>query len=318
MSVAGYLARRFAQFCVTLLVASFAVFSLMYIAPGSPLTFVLGPRSASPEQVAAVTARYHFDDPFIVRYWAWLSAVLHGDLGRSIVLNQNVSDLISSRLATTTLLVAYATVLFALFGILLGTLSARRPGAIDGSITVSATLMIATPTFVLGTILITFVGVELGWLPVYGAGSGVVGRLSHLTLPAITLAFASAGYLARITRSALREELGREHVETARSRGLSESTVFRRHVLRNAMIPIVTVSGLTIGALIAGAVIVETIFALDGLGSLLVEAILKNDFAIVQGVVLILVTVFMVINLVTDILYTLIDPRLELGADPNA
>jgi peptide/nickel transport system permease protein len=318
MSVGGYLARRLVGFCVTLLIASFAVFSLMYIAPGSPLTFVLGPRTTSPEQVAAVKARYNLDDPFLVRYWDWLSGVLHGDLGRSIVMNQNVADLISTRLVTTAMLVAYATVLFALVGVALGALSARRPGAIDKSSTIVATLMIATPTFVLGTVLITFVGVELGWFPTYGAGTGLYGRLTHLTMPAVTLAFASAGYLARITRSALRDELGREHVETARSRGLSERTIFRRHVLRNAMIPIVTVSGLTIGALIAGAVIVETIFALDGLGSLLVEAILKKDFAIVQGVVLILVTVFMVINLVTDVLYTLIDPRLELGADPNA
>jgi len=318
MSVAGYLARRLVGFCITLLISSFAVFSLMYIAPGSALTFVLGPRTPSPEQIAAIKARYHFDDPFIVRYWDWLKGVFRADLGRSIVLNQEVSDLVASRLPTTTLLVAYATVLFVLVGVFLGALSARRPGTIDKTSSIAATLMIATPTFVIGTVLITMIGVELGWLPVYGAGSGIVGRLSHLTLPAITLAFASAGYLARITRSALREELGREYVETARSRGLSEATVFRRHVLRNAMIPIVTVSGLTIGALIAGAVIVETIFALDGLGSLLVEAILKKDMAIVQAVVLILVTVFMVINLVTDVLYTLIDPRLELGSEPNA
>ena len=318
MSVGGFLARRFVGFVVTLLIASFAVFSLMYIAPGDPLSFVLGTRSVSAERVAAAKARYNLDDPFLVRYWDWLTGVLHGDFGRSIVLNQEVSDLISVRLQTTALLVGYATVLFLLVGVALGASAARRPGPIDSTLTVFATFAIAMPTFVLGTVLITFFAVELGWFPVYGAGVGIVGRLNHLTLPAITLAFASAGYLARITRSALRDELGREHVETARSRGLSERSVFRRHVLRNALIPIVTVTGLTIGALIAGAVIVETIFALDGLGSLLVEAILKKDYPIVQAIVLVLVIVFMVINFLTDIVYTLIDPRLELGADPNA
>jgi len=317
MGVGAFLVRRLVGFVLTLFIASFAVFSLMYVAPGSPLSFVLGPRTTSPAQIAAVKARYHFDDPFLVRYWDWLIGVLHGDFGRSIVLNQNVADLITARITTTTLLVAYATVLFVVVGVALGISSALRPGVVDGSITVVATLAIATPAFVLGTVLITSLAVNLGWFPVFGAGTGVAGRLVHLTLPAVTLAFASAAYLARITRSAVLDELGREHVETARSRGLSEQTVFRRHVLRNALIPIVTVTGLTIGALIAGAVIVETIFALDGLGSLLVEAILKKDFPIVQGVVLILVAAFMVINLVTDVMYTLIDPRLELGADPN-
>ncbi len=318
MGFTVFLTRRVAGLGITLLVASFAVFSLMYIAPGSVLSFVLGNRTTSPEQIAAVKARYHLDDSFLRQYWDWLSGVFHGDLGRSIVFNQDVMDLVGGRLATTTLLVLYSTILIIIFGIAFGTLSALRPGVVDHSITIAATIGIATPAFVLGTYLITFLCVRLGWFPVYGSGEGAWGRLTHLTLPAITLAVASAAYLARITRSSVRDVLGREHVMTARGRGLSERTILRRHVLRNAMIPIVTVTGLTIGTLVAGAVIVENIFGLDGLGSLLVLAILQKDFPIVQAVVLILVLIFVIINLITDILYTVIDPRLELGADPNA
>jgi peptide/nickel transport system permease protein len=311
MKVAKLIAWRLGGLALTLLVASFAIFSLLYVAPGNPLTTLLGSRGASPERVAALKAQYHLDEPFLARYWHWVSDALHGDLGRSIVFNQPVAHLIAGRVATTVLLVGLSAVLIMLGGVAAGTLAAMRPGRVDGGVMAGATLGLATPAFVIGVALIGVFAVNLGWFPAFGGGAGVPDKLWHLTLPALTLACGGVAYTARITRAAVRTELGREHVETARSRGLPEPVIVRRHVLRNAMIPITTVAGLTIAALIAGTVVVENVFALDGLGSLLVRSILQKDFAIVQAVVLILVTAFVVINTAVDLLYTAIDPRLR-------
>jgi peptide/nickel transport system permease protein len=311
VKVAALVARRLLGLVITLLIASFVIFSLLYIAPGNPLTTLLGSRGASPERIAALEAQYHLDEPFLARYWHWITDALQGDLGRSIVFNQPVAHLIEGRITTTVILVGLAGVLIMVGGVLAGTLAAMRPGRVDGGIMAGATLGLATPAFVIGVALIGVFAVNLGWFPAFGAGSGPLDRLWHLTLPALTLAFGGAAYTARITRSAVRTELGREHVETARSRGLPERAIVRRHVLRNALIPITTVAGLTIAALIAGTVVVENVFALDGLGSMLVRSILQKDFAIVQAVVLILVATFVVVNTIVDLLYTAIDPRLR-------
>jgi len=174
---------------------------------------------------------------------------------------------------------------------------------------------LSTPAFVLGALLIVVFALGLGWFPVYGSGSGFGDRLWHLTLPAIALALSSAAYLSRISSASITSEMGKEHVETAMSRGLPRKLVVRRHVLRNASIPVITVVGLTIAGLVAGTVVVENVFALDGLGSLLVRAILQRDYAVVQAVVLLLTIVFVLVNLVVDVLYSLVDPRLSLDGD---
>lgn len=310
-----FIARRIGSLVVVLVVASFAVFSLLYLAPGSPLSYILGNRSATPEQIARVSERYHLNDPLFVRYWAWLQDVLHGDLGRSIVYRQDVTDLLGSRAPTTLALVVYAAVIIAIVGIGLGLLSALRPGKIDAAVSVLTTAFLSTPVFVVGVALISVFAVRLSWFPVFGAGSGVVGRIWHLTLPAVALSLASAGYLARITRASVSTELRREHVETARSRGLGSARIVRHHVFRNSLIPITTVLGVTIATLIAAAVVVEKVFAVEGLGSLLVDAILRSDFVVVQAVVLVLVTAFVVINTIVDVLYTVIDPRMSIGSE---
>ena len=313
MTVLTFTGKRIASLLVVMLAASFLVFSLMELAPGSPLTFLLGNRSASPEQVARVEAQYHLDDPFLVRYWTWLIDVLHGDLGRSVAYKQDVLDLLGPRVLTTVGLVVFAGVLIAVAGVGLGLLAGARPGPVDGVITFVTTSFLATPVFVSGVALIWVFASQLDWLPLYGAGSGFGDRFVHLVLPAVTLSLASAAYLARITRAAVSDELRSEHVETARSRGLGSGYVLRHHVLRNSMIPITTVLGLTIATLIAGAVVVENVFALDGLGSLLVEAILRSDFVVVQAVILALVATFVVVNTVVDVVYVLVDPRISLS-----
>ena len=313
MTVLTFAGKRIASLLVVMLAASFLVFSLMELAPGSPLTFLLGNRSASPEQIARVKAQYHLDDPFLVRYWTWLTDVLHGDLGRSVAYKQDVLDLLGPRVLTTVGLVIFAGVLIAVAGVGLGLLAGTRPGPVDGVITFVTTSFLATPVFVSGVALIWVFASQLDWLPLYGAGSGFGDRFVHLVLPAVTLSLASAAYLARITRAAVSDELRSEHVETARSRGLGSGYVLRHHVLRNSMIPITTILGLTIATLIAGAVVVENVFALDGLGSLLVEAILRSDFVVVQAVILALVATFVVVNTVVDVVYVLVDPRISLS-----
>ncbi|WP_328807758.1 ABC transporter permease [Nonomuraea antri] len=303
--------KRLAGLGVVLLVASFLVYGLLYLVPGGPMAFLLGNRSGTPEQIAAIRAQYHLDDPFLVRYFAWLRDALTGDFGDSLVYRQQVSALIGSRVSTTILLVIYATVLISLGGIAMGLLAGLRGGRVESAIGVVSSVLLATPPFVVGVLLVIVFALGLGWFPVFGPGDGPLDRLYHLTLPAITLSLASAAFLARITRASVQEELGREHVETAHARGFAARHIVRRHVLRNAAIPVVTVTGLNVAGLIAGSVVVENIFALDGLGSLFVRAILQRDFAIVQAVVLVLVTAFVLINLLVDLCYSALDPRLS-------
>ncbi|MER5948608.1 ABC transporter permease [Streptomyces sp. NPDC001904] len=309
-STVKFVLLRLIGLAAVLLVASFLVYGLLYLVPGGPMSFLLGNRTATPEQIATIRAQYHLDDPFLVRYVRWLGDALGGDLGRSLVYRQDVTALLATRIATTLWLVCYSSVLIVVGGLAAGSLAALRGGRTDALVSGVSSLFLATPVFVVGVVLVIVFARGLGWFPVFGAGEGFGDRLHHLTLPALTLAVGSAAYLARITRASVREEMGREHVDTARSRGLAESRIVRRHVLRNAAVPVTTVVGLTVAGLLAGAVVVENVFALDGIGSLFVRAIMQRDFAVVQAVVLVLVASFVVVNLVVDLLYSVLDPRM--------
>ncbi len=309
-----FLLQRLALLATTLVVASFAIYSALYAAPGNPIATLTGGRTPTPEAIAVLEARYHLNDPFLVRYWDWLVGALHGDLGVSIPLHQEVSTLIGERIGTTAALVAYAAVIILVVGVGLGILGALRPGAVDGAVIVFTTISAALPSFVASIVLLLVFAVNLGWFPAFGTGTGVVDGFRHLTLPACALALTSIALVARITRAAVRDELGREHVQTAISRGIPFPAVVRRHVLRNAAIPITTVAGLTIASLIALSSVVERAFALNGLGSYLVQAALSKDFAVVQGISLVLVVAFVVVNVIVDLLYATLDPRVALGS----
>jgi peptide/nickel transport system permease protein len=198
-------------------------------------------------------------------------------------------------------------------GVTLGLVAGIRGGLLDKGVLLATVIGQAVPSFVAAMVLIWLFAVQLGWFPAIGSGSGLGGRLQHLVLPSIALALAQLAYVARITRAATRQELGREHIETARARGLAPSQITRRHVVRNAMIPIVTVSGLTVAGLLATTVVVERAFNLDGVGSLLVEAVVRKDFAVTQAVSLVLVTAFVVVNALVDLLYGVLDPRVRAG-----
>jgi len=308
-----FLLRRLLMLVVTLLVSSFVIFTALYIAPGNPIATLSGGRSLPPEAVAQLEQRFHLDQPFPVRYWEWLSGAVQGDFGVSISQRQDVSSLIASRISTTLELVAYASAIILVVGVGMGVVGGLKPGAVDTGLLVVTTVLAALPAFVASTFLIGTFSVGLGWFPSLGNGEGFFGRIHHLTLPAVALAGASMALVARVTRTSVRGEMNREHVQTAVSRGLSRRTIIRRHVLRNAAIPITTVAGITIASLIALAAVVERAFTLNGLGSYLVSAAASKDFAVVQGISLVLVTVFVVLNTIVDLLYALLDPRVELG-----
>lgn len=297
----------------TLLVSSFVIYGALYLAPGNPIATLTGGRTPTPEAIAILEERYHLNEPFLVRYVDWLVAVLHGDFGVSIPLHQDVSTLIAERIGVTASLVLYAAIIILIIGIGSGILAALRPGIIDSSVIIGSTISAALPSFIAAIILLLVFAVQLGWFPAFGPGDGFVDRIYHLTLPAFALGFASLAIVARVTRACVRDELVREHVQTATSRGIPRHLVIRRHVLRNAAIPITTVAGLTIASLIALSAIVERAFALNGLGAYLIQAALSKDFAVVQGISLVLVMAFVITNTVVDVLYALLDPRVKLG-----
>lgn len=309
-----FVAGRLVGLVVTLLVTSFLVFSSLYVAPGDPISFLLQGRSPSPAAVAAVKAQYGLDQPFILQYLHWLGGVLHGDFGRSLEFRQDVGSLILARLPTTLALVGMSAVIILVIGLGAGIIGALRAGRFaDKSVLVLVTVLAAVPSFVAAILLISVFAVRLGWFPTYGSGVGLTDKIYHLTLPAIALSLTFVALLGRVTRSSMLDELGREHVEVAVSRGIPYPTVVRRHVLRNALGPISTISGLLVAGLLVSSAVVETAFGLDGIGSLLVQAVDKLDFPVVQALVLVVVAVFVIINTAIDLLYPLIDPRVAAG-----
>lgn len=314
MTIARFLLGRLIALVVTLLLASLAVYGALYLAPGSPIAFLTRGRTTSPEELEAIKAQYHLDEGFLGQYTHWISGILHGDFGTSILGKAPVLSLLGGRAYNTLLLVVFAAVIILIVGLAVGITAGLKPGWIDKSLMVGATGAMAVPAFVAAIVLVLIFAVNLQWFPVFGTGDGgLADHLYHLVLPSIALAFASVAYVARLTRAAVRTEADSDHVQTAVSRGLPRSAVISRHVLRNAMIPIVTVAGLTIGGLIAGAVVIEQVFQLNGLGSFLVQAVGQKDFPVVQAIVLILVAVFIVLNTVVDVLYALLDPRITAG-----
>jgi peptide/nickel transport system permease protein len=309
-----FLLRRAAMLVVTMFVASFAIYSAMYLAPGNPIAALTGGRTPSPEAIAILEERYHLNEPFMVRYFSWLGNALTGDLGVSIPLRQDVSTLIAQRVGTTIQLVLYASAIIMILGIGMGILGGLRRGVVDGTVIVATTIGAAVPSFVAAILLLSVFAVNLGWFPALGTGDGFFDQLHHLTLPAIALAFTSIALVARVTRTAVREELHREHVQTAVSRGIPTPLIIRRHVLRNAAIPITTVVGITIASLFAASAVVERAFSLNGVGSYLIQAAASKDMAVVQGITLLIVMVFVVVNTIVDILYAALDPRVTLGS----
>ncbi|HET6911149.1 MAG TPA: ABC transporter permease [Mycobacteriales bacterium] len=297
-----------------LFVASIVIFLLEHLAPGSPESVLLGGRPATPQLLAAIRREYHLDAPLWTQYWDWLTGVLHGNFGQSITYKASVSSVIGSRIGATLELGVYAALITTVIGVTLGAVAALRSGRFtDTAISTLVVVLSSISGYVSAIVLLVIFGVKLGWFPILGTGTSGTDRLYHLTLPAIALAISLIALIARTTRASVGRTLDVEFVDTARSRGLSERRIFVKHVFRNSLIPILTVSGLAVGYLISGAVLVEYTFGLNGLGSLLVQAVEAKDYAVVQGVALLFTAVFIAVNLIIDLLYGLVDPRVRIG-----
>lgn len=293
----------------TLLVASLIIYGALSLAPGDPATMLAGPR-ATPKLIAQIRRQYGLDRPFLERYWSWLTGAVHGNFGISLQFHQSVSSLLAPRLPVTLELVAYASVIIFILGLGLGLLPSLLPRA-NVLVTVLAGVGIAVPTFVAAMVLVEIFALKLGWFPAVGTGTGFASQLWHLTLPAFALALSWAAYVAQISRASVRDQQGREHVATARGRGLPSALVFRRHVLRNASLPIVTVSGLTVAGLIAGSIVVETAFGIGGIGSLLVQSVSAKDYNVVLAISLIFVAAFVLATTLSDLAHLALDPRIR-------
>ncbi|MSV72013.1 MAG: ABC transporter permease subunit, partial [Actinobacteria bacterium] len=287
MTIVWFVLRRLAAMVVILAIVSFLIFSLLALAPGDPVLLLLGPAKATPEAIARVRAEFHLDDPFLQQYWSWVGNALHGDFGRSIRSGQRVTEVIAERFPVTLLLAVYAFVLTAVIGIPAGLASGVRRGRkLDRTVTFTSLIGLSAPTFAVAVLLIYVFAIWLGWFPPFGAGEGLGDRIYHTTLPAITLAIGSIAIVSRQTRAASMDVATRDYVTFARARATGSSTIWRRYVLRNAALPVITVAGLVFAFALTGAVLVEYAFALPGIGALLVESVQRLDLPVVQAVAL--------------------------------
>lgn len=301
---------------LTLFLASLLVFFSRFIVPGDPVSFLLRGRKPSDQAVEAISAQYDLDLPAWQQYVNWITGILQGDFGRSLQYRQDVSVVIGDRLPVTLALVVMAALMIAAIGLSSGAVAALNKGRpLDRVIVLGLTVLGAIPAFVGSITLIAVFAVQLGWFPSFGSGKGFLSMLYHLVLPALALAIVFSVLVAKVTRASMIEQLSREHVEVATSRGIPPRAVVTRHVFRNATAPILTVSGMLVASLIVVSTIVETAFGISGIGSLLVQSVDRLDFPVVQAIVLLVVTAFVVVNTIVDILQPWLDPRSAQGAE---
>jgi peptide/nickel transport system permease protein len=312
-----FVVRRLAALVPVLFVVVVFVFSLIHVTPGDPAAYMLGP-SASPEEVEHLRAVLGLNLPLYQQFVIWLGRAVRGDLGQSIFMGIPVSVSIAQRLEPTFLLTFLAVIFMIAIGIPAGILAAtRRNTPADQLVMALAVLGLSVPSFWLGLNLILLVGVKLRWLPVAGyvpmAQGGVWASVRTVLMPAFSLGFINAALIARITRSSMLDVLQLDFVRTARAKGLSQATVIWRHALGNAILPVLTAVGNTFTVLLGGLVVTEQVFAIPGVGQLVINAVLRRDYPVIQGVVLYIVTLYIAINIGLDVLYAAVDPRIKYG-----
>jgi len=331
-----YITKRLLMLIPVLIGVSILSFSLIHLAPGDPALTIAGER-ASPQVISAIREKYGLDKPLTTQYWVWLKQVLQGDLGRSIVSNEYVAKEILERFPNTVELTIFAMIFAVVIGSIAGIISASRQYSVfDYSFMGLAIFGISMPVFWLGIMLMMIFGVYLRWLPISGRISMMISfqritgfylldsiitgnfaaffsSLRYLILPSIALSTIPMAIIARVTRSSMLEVLRQDFIRTERAKGLSERMVIYKHAVRNAMIPVITVIGLNFGLLLAGAILTETVFSWPGIGRYVVNAVNMRDYSVVQGCVLFFALMFVIVNLITDIVYVYIDPRIHYG-----
>jgi peptide/nickel transport system permease protein len=310
----AYTVRRIASTIPVVLLVALFVFSLLYIAPGDPAAIIAGDQ-ATPADVERIRESLGLDRPYLVRFGDWFWHVLHGDLGTSIFTNLPVTHMIAQRIEPTLSLMTLTLILSISLAIPMGVVAAWKPGTwIDRAVMMTAVLGFSTPVFVIGYVLAYVFALRLDWLPVQGftpISHGLIPFLRTLILPSVSLGLIYIALIARITRATMLDVLSQDYVRTAKAKGVAQPGVLFIHALKNAAVPIVTVIGIGFAALIGGAVVTESVFAIPGLGRLTVDAILRRDYPVIQGVVLLFSFVYVLVNLGVDLLYTLFDPRIR-------
>lgn len=301
-----YTIRRLLQTIPLLIAISFAAFIMMHLVPGDPVRNMMG-IEASKEAVEAERERLGLNDPLLVQYGRFLGGVLQGDLGTSIFTKQSVTDEILKKYPATIKLALGGIIFASVVGILAGIVSAvKRNKLTDNIIMVLSLISVSTPSFFLALVLMLFFSLQLGWLPSMGLRTPL-----HYVLPIITLGMQSVGTIARTTRSSMLEVLGQDYIRTSRSRGIPERVIIYSHAFKNAIIPVLTIVGLRFGGLLAGSMLVETVFSIPGIGRYLVDAVLERDYPVVQSTVLVLACTFVLVNLIVDLLYAVADPKIR-------
>ena len=298
-----------------LVLVAVMVFALTRLASGDPIAVLLGDQ-ATAQDIAQARVQYGLDKPVLTQFAYWVKEVLHGNLGNSIFLQRPVTQALAERAEPTFFLALFAVGIAALIGIPCGLVAAVWRGrVVDQILSAVAMLGASVPSFWMGLILIQIFAVWLGWFPASGYGNpgvSLIERLHHLVLPAVVLGVLNSALIIRFTRASVLDILNEDYVRTARSKGLSERVVILKHVLRNALVPIVTVLGLTIALMIGGAVVTETVFNLPGVGNLVVRAVLRRDYPVIQGTLLVIAAIYVLINLVIDLIYMIVDPRIRV------
>jgi peptide/nickel transport system permease protein len=317
--VGAYLARRLLLLVPVMFGVTVVVFAMMHLAPGDPAVVMAGPR-ATPEILSQVRRYLGLDQPLVVQYLTWLGHAAQGDLGRSIRQGEQVTSLVLARFQDSLLLGVSAFLLASVVGISVGVITAlNRGSAVDRVVMFVSMLGVSTPAFFLGMLLIVVFAFRFPLLPMSGLQNidGPTGPLDiarHLVLPAVTLAAPSMTVIARMVRASVLETVGREYVRTARAKGLRENLVVNRHILKNALIPVVTLLGLQVGFLLGGAAIVEVVFSYPGIGNLMVKSIVERDLPVTQGCVLLIASVYVLVNISADFVQALLDPRIRVTA----
>jgi peptide/nickel transport system permease protein len=310
----NYLLRRLAQIVPTLFFVSILIFGLQQLLPGDPAIALAG-EDRDPDTVRYLREKFHLDEPLPVRYWYWFSGVMQGNLGDSVRIQKPVTELILEKLPVTIQLATMAMLIALLIGITAGVISAvKKDTWWDHGANVFALWGLSTPNFWLGILLIMLFAVQLGWLPASGYVSpfeDLKANLAAMIMPAFVLGNAIAAVLMRHTRSAMLQVLSSDYVRTARAKGLDERVVIMKHALRNALIPVITLGALEFGTLLSGAVLTEQVFTIPGFGKLIVDAVFNRDYLVVQGVVLFTATVYVTLNLLADVAYFLVNPRMR-------
>jgi peptide/nickel transport system permease protein len=310
----AYVARRLASTVIVMAIVGVFVFMLLHLSPGDPAAIIAGD-NASPEQIAGIRKRLGLEDPLPVQFWRWSAAVLSGDLGISIFSNEPVMKLIGQRIEPTLSLALTTLIVAVTLAVTFGVLAAWRAGSfVDRALMVVSVAGFSVPVFVVGYLLIYVFAIWLRWLPVQGyapIAEGIGPWIERLVLPSIALGLAYVALIARITRTAMLDVLAEDYIRTAKAKGVATRPMLLKHALKNAGVPIVTVIGIGVALLIGGVVITETVFNIPGVGRLVVDAISKRDYPIIQGVILLFSGVYVVVNLMVDLAYTVLDPRIR-------